>query len=415
MRIYKYLNEYNTKKIGILLSMGLTAWQVGNLFAVDLTTVNESKWFLDMRLRNESVVQAGKPERASANTLRTRLGYETAQWNGLGLLIEGENISTLGDENFDNTLNGKSSFYPTIADPWDNGINRLQITYTGIPQTQIITGRQWLNLDNQRFVGAVSWRQNDQTFDAISFRTQSLKDWNIFYAYAHQVNRIFGQNSTQGVWKDTDIHLVNIAYSGLEFGKWIAYNYLLNIPSATNLSSSSLGIRFEGKWAIQEHLSVLLNLELAKQNEFGNNPNKINCNYFVFEPSIILGSWTAKYLHESIEGDGTNSMQFPLGTNHAFDGWADKFLTTPANGLIDSSVAFSYVHTWNGLTSTKFQWAYHQFSAQKNGSAYGNEWNVVADHSFNKEWLLGIKWADYESKGFATNTSKVMSYLQFKL
>jgi hypothetical protein len=31
-------------------------------------------------------------------------------------------------------------------------------------------GRQRINLDDQRFVGSVGWRQNEQTFDAVRGR-----------------------------------------------------------------------------------------------------------------------------------------------------------------------------------------------------------------------------------------------------
>ena len=38
---------------------------------------------------------------------------------------------------------------------------------------------------------------------------------------------------------------------------------------------------------------------------------------------------------ERLEGNGTVALQTPLATLHAFNGWADKFLSTPANGLRD--------------------------------------------------------------------------------
>jgi hypothetical protein len=57
----------------------------------------------------------------------------------------------------------------TIADPQSVGLNRLQIAY----QTKVLgltVGRQRINLDDQRFVGSVGWRQNEQTLTRCAAR-----------------------------------------------------------------------------------------------------------------------------------------------------------------------------------------------------------------------------------------------------
>ena len=35
-------------------------------------------------------------------------------------------------------------------------------------------------------------------------------------------------------------------------------------------------------------------------------------------------------------GSGNRAFQTPLATKHAFQGWADQFLTTPADGIEDA-------------------------------------------------------------------------------
>lgn len=54
-----------------------------------------------------------------------------------------------------------------------------------------------INLDNQRFVGSVAWRQNDQTFDAISLNIKPCKEFSLYYAYIDQVNTIFGSEDVK--------------------------------------------------------------------------------------------------------------------------------------------------------------------------------------------------------------------------
>lgn len=375
----------------------------------------EGKLLLDARYRYEFVDQDGLARDADAHTFRTRVGYETGKFHDFSALLEVENITALGGERFNDTINGKAS-YPVVADPEDSSLNRLQLNYRGIPDTEMTLGRQTIALDNQRFIGNVAWRQNDQTFDAITVKNQSLNDASLFYAYASQVNRVFGTDSPAGIWDDSHIHLINASYGGFPIGKITGYGYLLDIPDSLALSSATYGIRFEGKHPLQEGLTGLLNLEYARQVDYGDNPNNVSFDYYWIEPGITFGQWTIKALYESIEGDGTNAMQFPLGTNHAFDGWVDKFLTTPANGLTDVSIGITYVAKSESpyFDGTKVILAYHDFSAEHGSADYGTEWNALIEQTYDKHYTLGVKVARYESNGLFTDTTKIIPYAQVK-
>ena len=383
--------------------------------------LTEGKPIFDARYRYEYVDQDGLPNKANANTVRTRLGYETGKFHDFTTLIEFENITGIGSEHYNDTINGKTT-YPTVADPEDTALNRLQLSYTGIPDTNVTIGRQKFFLDNHRFVGDGAWRQNDQTFDALTVRNQSLKDVSLFYGYATQVNRIFGTDSPVGIWDNTHIHLMNASYSGLPFGKITGYSYLLDIPDSKVQSSATYGVRFEGKHAIQDGVNGLLNLEYAHQTDYADNPNSLSVNYYSIEPGVNIGQWTLKGQYESIGGDGTNaadtahSMQFPLATLHAFDGWADKFLTTPGKGLVDANVGVTYVakseNAW--LNGTKAMLVYHDFSGENGGSNYGTEWDASLEQTFEQHYTTGIKFASYNADSLYTDTIKIMPYVQVK-
>lgn len=378
--------------------------------------LTEGKPILDVRYRYEYVDQDGLAHDANAHTVRTRLGYETGKFHDLNALLEFENILGLGGERYNDTINGRTT-YPIVADPEDTALNRLQLTYAGLPDTTLVLGRQNIVLENQRFVGGVAWRQNDQTFDAISVKNNSIKDTTLYYAYSNQVNRIFGTDSPVGIWNDSNIHLINASYAGLPFGKITGYGYLLDIPDSVALSSATYGARFEGKQKIHDNLSGLLNLEYAKQSDYADNPNNVSFDYYSIEPGVSFGQWTIKGQYESIEGDGKNAMQFALGTNHAFDGWVDKFLTTPANGLVDINIGLTYVakseNAWlNGIKATL---VYHDFSAERGSADYGTEWDASVDQSFEKYYTAGIKLGAYNADDLYTDTVKIMPYLQVKL
>jgi hypothetical protein len=382
--------------------------------------LTEGKILADIRYRYEFVDQDGLAHDANAHTIRTRLGYETGKFYGFSVLAEVENISSIGSERYNDTANGRTT-YPTVADPQDTNLNRLQLSYSGVPDTNITAGRQLINLDNQRFVGGVSWRQNDQTFDAVSVKNTSIKDTTLFYAYSNQVNRIYGtQASTSGanngIWNKANIHLINASYAGLPFGKITGYSYLLDIPDSPTLSTKTFGARFEGKHKLGGDFTGLLNLEYARQSDYADNTANYNLDYYSIEPAVTYGQFTLKGQYESIKGNGTQAVQFALGTNHAFDGWVDKFLTTPVNGLVDANVGLTYTakseNKW--LNGTKATVVYHDFSAERGNTNYGTEWDGVVEQTFAKYYTVGIKAGSYNADKLYTDTVKIMPYVQFK-
>lgn len=407
----------NPKKLFLLLTSVSCFW-LEPAFAQNASSlidaISSGETHLDARLRYEYVDQAGISNNANATTLRTKLSYQTKKFNDLYGLIEFENISNLLGSDFNDTINGKTS-YPVVADPNDTLVNRLLIGYNGIPKTAIILGRQNINLNNQRHVGAVGWRQNDQTFDAISFKNNSLPNTEIFYAYSNQVNRVFGTNSAQGTWKDTQIHLINLTYDSKAFGKFSLYDYLLDLPQAASLSTQTLGLKYDFVKPLKNS-KLGLSAEFANQKDYANNSANVDLNYFSLEPSIAFGNWQIKAQYESIEGNGIRAFQFPLGTNHAFDGWVDKFLTTPINGLIDANIGVNYkVKSENKLLNgTKLALVYHEFEAQNGGAKYGSEWNALIEQSFGKNYSLGVKFGKYNADGLYTDTTKIMPYFGFK-
>ena len=99
--------------------------------------------------------------------------------------------------------------YPVIADPDGSDLNQMYFDYSSRLELEVSTGRQRILLDNQRFVGGVGWRQNEQTYDAFSVTTNALSNTTIFYSYVGQVRRIFGETVAGGS-NNVDSHLLNV-------------------------------------------------------------------------------------------------------------------------------------------------------------------------------------------------------------
>ena len=99
----------------------------------------------------------------------------------------------------------------------------------------------------------------------------------------------------------------------------------------------------------------------------------------------------------------------PLATLHAFNGWTDKFLTTPDTGLEDIYLLVSgKCHGWKWLG------AYHEFSADEGGADYGDELGFAVSRTFRKLYTVGLKYAAYGADTFATDTDKFWITLQLK-
>lgn len=370
--------------------------------------------FADIRYRLEQVDQAGLPHDATASTLRVRTGLKTAEWNGFSALVEGEAIAVIGATTYNDTVNGKTN-YPVVADASDVLLNQAYLRWHSGTLIEATAGRQAVNLDNQRWVGSVGWRQNDQTLDAVRVSVKPVKGASLDYLYAWRVNRVFGPDSPQGIWRDTAIHGARAAYAIKNVGTLSAYGYWLDIPSSPASSSQTLGMRIAGEHALGKGSTLLYAAEYARQLDHGANPRDFALDYVLFEPGARLGPVTLKGGYERLEGNGTVALQTPLATLHAFNGWADKFLTTPANGLRDFYLDASYkVPGKGGLAGLTLRGVWHDFNSTQGAIGYGQEWNAMVSYPVSKKISVAAKFARYDAAAFATDTTKLWFQIEAK-
>src|SRR5690349_6448806 len=327
----------------LLLAAGVLAAGLNTpAFAEDAgavkTALGETKPIFDLRLRSETVDQDGLANDAHATTLRARLGFETGKvWN-TALLIEGEGIVPIQDDYRPDPMIATMTTYPVVADPESYEINRFQLTNTSLPGTTLTLGRQRIALDDQRFVGPVGWRQNEQTFDALRVVNKSVKNLVIDATYFNKVNRLFGEDSPQGDY-DGDSVLLNASYQ-TKIGKFTAFTYLLDfenlaaVPAAVRDSTNTYGLRFGGEKTAGK-VKFAYTASYASQTDYADNPLDFSLDYLFGELTATFKQFSLGYGIERMEGDGVKGFTTPLATLHKFNGWADKFLTTPINGLDD--------------------------------------------------------------------------------
>ena len=235
----------NIRFLSIILLAGLaTAFWGRTATAQDIgEALASGNVDLSFRYRYEFVDQDGVPDDANASTLRTRLTYKSGDFRDFLLVLEADNITQIGNDNYNSTRNGNTN-RATVADPDGTEFNQAYLAYSGVSDSVFKLGRQRINRDNQRFVGGVGWRQNEQTFDGIGIINKSFEDTQLDYAYVRNVNRIFGPDSgTPPGNLDSKVHLLNAAYNGLSLGRISGYGYFMEFDDAESLSNRTFGAR----------------------------------------------------------------------------------------------------------------------------------------------------------------------------
>lgn len=353
------------------------------------------------RVRSESVDQQGFASNANALTARVQLGWQSAPVGAFRFLVEGETTyAAIADYN--STVNGKAT-YPVIADPQSGELNRLQVIWTGLAKTQVTVGRQTLVLDNARFIGDSAFRQTEQTFDGVRLTTTAIAPVTLTYAYIGRVNRVFGNKSAQGHW-DGAVNVLNIA-AKTPIGSLSVYDYLLDFDNAPTQSNATLGGRLTGERPASQSVAVTYGAEWARQTDYGRNPGHFSLAYNSFSLGLKTGALALSVNREHLGSDGSHAFQTPLATLHPFQGWADVFLTTPAQGLNDTFAAGNWTVKLKGpVQSLKATIAYHDFRSAKGGLHYGTEWDMGVSVPLSKKVSASVQAADFSGALPATKS-----------
>ena len=367
--------------------------------------IKKGSIILDARARIEVVDDADRSlEKGRASTFRLRIGYETAEYRNFTGLVEGEFVQRAGMTTFNDTVNGKTGF-AVIADPNVAQLNRAQLTYTGLPGTTIIAGRQRITIGDGRFVGSDGFRQNEQTFDALRIINQSFDDTTLSYTFIGGVNRVLGGGSQVGRFTG-ETHLFEASYAGLPVGTVTGFAYLVDLEQAPTLSSKTFGVRLASTRHPWRRVRINYGFAFATQRSYGRNPADFDLGYLMgelgaaFEGEREAISLTARI--EWFDGDGRwrskGGFNTPLGSLHDFQGFADRFTVTPASGLQDAQLIVAYDMTaLNFAKNLRFAGWYHKYTAVVDSGSLGREVNLAAIAKLTDRLTLSLQYADFNA------------------
>ena len=353
--------------------------------ATPLDALAKGKASLEIRTRYEHVDDDVTLKTADASTNRLVLTYKTAQWEGLSLTAQFENVAVLGSTRYfvPQTGYGRST-HATVVDQPLSGLNQLFVEWKGLK-----AGRQILNLDNQRFVGSVGWRQNDQTFTGLTYALDTQY-------VALNLGHLTQAHLITGFTKPINGELVNVDVKVIPKGHIRAFYYAFDEQvtvgstlAASTGTSTANSFKHTGARVDGDVWKFFYDVSMAKQDRY--------------KDATLAGTLEAdyRYLGLGFRFTKDHSLQVaqetlepgfktPYATLHAWNGWVDRFLATPTKGLEDTFATYKgKVGAWT------FEASHHTYKAETDGTAYGKEWNALVGFQATKWWSLMAKAGSY--------------------
>lgn len=370
----------------------------GALLAAESRAGDALSLAADFRYRAESVDLAGAAEDALASTLRSRLtltGQPAIEWSWA---VEVDDVRVIGAERYNSTSNGQFR-YPVVADPEGTDLNRAALAWLR-DDVSLRAGRQRIVHGSERFVGGVAWRQNEQTYDGLRAQWQLSDTASLDMSYVGSVRRIFGPDDgaqpaswdgdslfLRAVWQPAgNIELRPFAYR-------LEVNPDADFGPAVTVDNSTDTVGIEADWSAGP---LTLRGAYARQWDHGDSELDYAANYSLAQGSYNFGTLRLEITREVLGSDNNIGFRTPLATLHKFQGWADVFLTTPRDGIEDTSLAFQGSEenlTWRVVG--------HRFAAERGDAGYGHEFDLDVSWQMNERLSFQFRFAVFDADSAA--------------
>ncbi|MEN4053988.1 hypothetical protein [Sulfurimonas sp. NWX79] len=396
-------------------------------------------------------------ENANAITVRTKLKVtgNLLDVDGLSASVGIISVNNFGSNQYNwkyiddagihkTTYDDGTKDYSVVVDPQQAMISNAEVNYkTG--DTLLHAGRGQVNLDNQRFIGTVGWRQFERSYDSVFVANNSIKNLSVLAAWVYGFQGVFG-----GPTMDANTVLLHAAYTVSDALKITAYDYMIagqgdtfkvtdggvgfdtyGIALTGNVKLDAVKLNYRAEYAIESDASMKIQETATNADNFKRDASYYNLDVGANISGILVGANYEFQSGTSLTDTKNKTFATPLGTNHKFNGWADMFLNTPDGGLIDANVRLGYKAKGFG----KLLAVYHEFTADKKMSSDGTTTATTTSDDLGSEidvvyvnkipgvnGLTGLlKYADY-SKGKVNNgtqnytkdTQKFWAQLDYK-
>lgn len=401
------------KKITLSAITVLTLLPNG-LSAEGFTLLSDAKFNGEIRPRYENVsIEDSTKKDADAFTVRATLAMEAKLLgiDGLSLKVDGTTVQSIGSENYNSSTNGQTG-YEIVKDPETTRFSQSYLQYK-LGKTTAKVGRQIINLDNERFIGSVDWRQMMQSFDAAVISDSTISNLTLTGAYVWGIKGI-----TDLPVSETDSIVLNGSYKVNDMVKVSAYDYILSSLHDT------MGLALTGTVPvlmakIDYRAEYAAQSDASRDTDGGTVNAQADATYYNLDALANISGVLVGAGYEVLSGtsgsDGKTAFSTPLATLHKFNGWADKFLTTPTGGLCDASATLGYTAPGMG----KAMIVYHDFETDKamaGKSDLGSEWDILYTNAIpGIKGLNALAKAAYYQGGDVSGNTKDVSKVWLQL
>ena len=358
------------------------------------------------RWRTEQVKQENQKS-IDLSSIKFRLNVSAALSDQYAAVVEVDAVQhVLGGYPNDGVF---SDGRPSIVDPEGVELNQAYLGFKN-DDWQWQLGRQRIGLSEHRFVGDVGFRQNDQTFDALRVSSEYFSDVILDYAWLNRSHRPFGRDANSFLDKEDARHLAlnGLRPSGLlgqhrlnghlfqaqvkqhTYIDWQLFALHLDNKDAPSLSNQTLSLQANLKRKINNH-KWFASIGAAVQKRQDTNASGSR-NYALTELGVKYKLWSLSGRYEYFGSNNGQSFITPLATLHKFQGWADQFLVTPSQGLVDSSLRLQWQQR-----PIHIDFRFHQYETAQGGIKLGKEYNLDLIFSPDRKHEFKLRFADFRA------------------
>ena len=381
-------------------SVVISLWLLSTAIAAQAADV-------DLGARGRVALLQENQQDGQSASLALRLNWQHVWLDNLSSQLQLDGVGTGWQEHYSDGVrfNGQ----PRIPDVPGVDIQQAYFNYQ-VSGAHIKLGRQNLEWDDQRFLSTNSFWQNPQSFDALSLDYSLAEESQLQYAYMDRAARIFGSQADEFLTHD-DInfqsqqglrpkdalgthemhsHALQLQWREWDYSDLTVYGYFINNETLPAFSNHTLGTRYGyqqkfGAWNYRLSIAAARQKRTAFSSDF-------DLPYWHIQNSLGYGSTEWSFDVESLGSSKGRALITPLGFSHEYQGWADRFVATPAAGVEDISLRNT---TRFGKTRVDFR--YHQFYAVAGGDFYGREYDAEVSQQLASQHKIALRLARFNA------------------
>ena len=214
-------------------------------------------------------------------------------------------------------------------------------------------------------------------------------------------------------WAWRHVLTLDTAKPGIGSASLYALFLDFDLASQAANDTASIGLRLTGPYKLSDSLNLLYTADYAHQTDHADNPLSVSLDYWTLELGLggkqhrAFAGWTV------LEGKNGATFRTPLA--HPFNGWVEKFLLTPTDGL--DALYFTVAGNVPGAKALTYTVTYYDYHAATGRAHYGSELDAALEWlaaPIHKNLTLGWRFGNYFSDTLLTDSLRTSVYAAFK-